>query len=294
MSERLEPWPAPAKLNLFLHVTGRRADGYHELETLFQIIDICDEIEVICSEDGLIVREEGPVDVLPEADLVVRAARLLAAESGRKGLGARLRVRKRIPLGAGLGGGSSDAATTLVALNALWHLGFSAQELAHLGARLGADVPVFVLGQNALARGIGDQLEPVELPTRWFAVIFPGVAVPTAAVFQAPELTRNSPSITIAGLPLPSASGVFLPGRNDLEPVVITHYPAVRHALSWLGARGVARMTGSGACVFAVFDDREGARSALVGLPEGWQSFVVQGLPRSPLLSRLHRQVEGK
>jgi len=286
----LSGWPAPAKVNLFLHVTGRRADGYHELETLFQLIDLCDEIEVFVDESGHISRETGPIGVPPEADLVVRAAQLLKDAVGIPRLGARLRVHKRIPMGAGLGGGSSDAATTLVALNTLWSLGLSAGRLAELGAQLGADVPIFVLGMNALARGIGDQLQPVTLPDQWFAVIFPGVSVPTREVFQAPELTRNSASLTIAGFPLPGFSGAILPGHNDLEPVVVARYPAVREALSWLGCRGKARMTGSGACVFAVFSDRESASAALVDLPSGWQGFVVRGLSRSPLHWRLEQE----
>jgi 4-diphosphocytidyl-2-C-methyl-D-erythritol kinase len=291
MSGVTESWPAPAKLNLFLHVTGRRADGYHELETLFQIVDICDEIDVISVDNGLIVLEKGAPGVPPEEDLVVRAARLLAGYAGRPTLGARLRVRKHIPMGAGLGGGSSDAATTLVALNVLWGLQYPLETLARLGAQLGADVPVFVMGANAIARGIGDDLEPVDLPHRWFAVVYPGLGVSTREVFQTPELTRNSPSITIRGFPLPGASGAVLMGHNDLQPVVIARYPAVRDALGWLGARGVARMTGSGACVFAVFDSRERARAALVDLPSGWKGYVVQGLSQSPLLSRLARQV---
>ena len=193
MNHPVARWPAPAKLNLFLHVTGRRPDGYHELETLFQIIDLCDEIEVISVENGSIVLETGAPGVPVESDLVFRAAHLLADYSGQSGLGARLRVHKRLPMGAGLGGGSSDAATTLVALNALWGLGIATPELAALGARLGADVPVFVMGHSAVARGIGDELEPVELPSRWYAVVYPGIGVSTGEVFQAPELTRNSP-----------------------------------------------------------------------------------------------------
>ncbi len=292
MTPRPNWWLAPAKLNLFLHVTGRRSDGYHELETLFQIIDICDEIEVISVENGLIVREEGALGVAADEDLVVRAAHLLRSEYGHPRLGARLRVRKRIPMGAGLGGGSSDAATTLVALNAVWSLGRSLDELARLGGRLGADVPVFVMGRNAVARGIGDELEPVDLPKRWFAVIFPGISVPTRDVFQAPELTRNSPSITIPGSPLPGASGALLIGRNDLQPVVIARYPAVRQALGWLGERGVARMTGSGACIFAAFEGCEQARAALIGLPSDWQGCVAEGFSRSPLLSQLNGAVD--
>jgi len=291
MTPLQDPWPAPAKLNLFLHVTGRRADGYHELETLFQLVDICDEIEINVVENGEIIRDQGPLGVPADADLVVRAARLLKSTAGRADLGARMRVQKRIPMGAGLGGGSSDAATTLIALNRLWGLHYSTEVLAQLGSRLGADVPVFVRGHNAVARGIGDELEPVSLPSRYFAVIYPGIPVSTAGVFQAPELTRNSPSITIPGFPLPGASGAFLIGHNDLEPVVTARYPAVRDALDWLGVRGIARMTGSGACVFAVFDSREEASAALVGLPTGWQGYVAQGLSRSPVLDRLAKQI---
>ncbi len=281
------PWPAPAKLNLFLHVTGRRADGYHELETLFQVIDWTDELAIEPRADGRIERVGGAPGVPADEDLVVRAARLLRERVGRPELGARLAVTKRIPLGAGLGGGSSDAATTLVALNALWGLGLSTDELAALGLALGADVPVFVRGANAIARGVGEVLEPVVLPERAFAVVFPGVPVATREAFQAPELTRNSLPITISGFPLSGAAGTALPGRNDLEPVVAARHPAVRRALDWLGARGAARMTGSGACVFAAFDDRAHAAAALADLPAGWIGFAAVGLPASPLLARL-------
>jgi 4-diphosphocytidyl-2-C-methyl-D-erythritol kinase len=281
------PWPAPAKLNLFLHVTGRRADGYHELETLFQIIDWADELSIEPRADGRIERVGGAPGVSADDDLVVRAARLLRERVGRPELGATLAVTKHIPLGAGLGGGSSDAATTLVALNALWGLGLSTDELADLGLSLGADVPVFVRGGNAIARGVGEDLEPVALPERAFAVVFPGVPVATREAFQAPELTRNSPPITMPGFPLSGAAGAALPGRNDLEPVVAARHPAVRLALDWLGVRGAARMTGSGACVFAAFDDRARAAAALANLPAGWIGFAAVGLPVSPLLARL-------
>ena len=285
-------WPAPAKLNLFLHVTGRRADGYHELETLFQIIDWADELSVAVRADGVIERSGGPAGVTPEQDLVVRAARLLRERAGHPGLGATLALVKRIPLGAGLGGGSSDAATALVALNQLWGLGLGVESLAALAVELGADVPLFVRGQNALARGVGESLEPVELPRRAYAVVFPGTPVATAEAFQAPELTRNSPAITIPGLPLPSVDGAALPGRNDLEPVVAARYPAVRAALDWLGKRAAARMTGSGACVFAVCADRAAAQAALTGLPQGWTGFAAVGLPCSPLVARLAMERE--
>jgi len=281
------PWPAPAKLNLFLHVTGRRADGYHELETLFQLIDLADELRIRVRRDGVIERTGGAAGVPAEQDLVVRAARLLRARAGDPQLGAEIEVRKRIPVGGGLGGGSSDAATVLVALNELWGLGWEPARLAAAGLALGADVPVFVHGDNAVARGVGELLEPVPLPPRTFAVVYPGVAVATTEVFQAPELTRNSPAITIPGSPLPYGGGAQLPGRNDLQPVVAARHPAVRAALEWLGARGAARMTGSGASVFAVFADRRAARAALEGLPAGWTGIVAEGLHRSPLAARL-------
>jgi 4-diphosphocytidyl-2-C-methyl-D-erythritol kinase len=286
-------WPAPAKLNLFLHVTGRRADGYHELETIFQIIDLEDEIEISINADGRIERGVGAAGVAPEQDLVVRAARLLRERYGDPALGARIEVRKRIPMGGGLGGGSSDAATVLVALNALWGLGQAEEALAGLGRELGADVPVFVRGRNAVARGIGDRLEPVELPPKAYAIVYPGVGVATATIFQAPELTRNSPTITIPGFPLPGLAGATLPGRNDLEPVVVAREPAVRDALGWLGRHGAARMTGSGACVFLACESREAARAALADLPKSWQGFVAEGLPRSSLHERLERHPIG-
>jgi 4-diphosphocytidyl-2-C-methyl-D-erythritol kinase len=280
-------WPAPAKLNLFLHVIGRRADGYHELETLFQLIDLADELGIRVRRDGVIERRGGPDGLPADEDLVVRAARLLRARAGDPALGAEIELVKRIPVGGGLGGGSSDAATALVALNLLWGLGLDAGRLAALGLELGADVPLFVHGVNAVARGVGERLEPVALPPRAFAIVFPGTPVSTAEAFQAPELTRNSRAITIPGSPLPSGPGAELPGRNDLEPVVAARHPAVRAALEWLGARGAARMTGSGASVFAAYADRREAQAALVGLPAGWTGFVAEGLHRSPLAARL-------
>ncbi len=280
-------WPAPAKLNLFLHVTGRRADGYHELETLFQLIDLADELRIRVRPDGVIERSGGPDGVPADQDLVVRAARLLRARAGQPELGAEIELEKRIPVGAGLGGGSSDAATALVALNELWQLGLGTERLAALGLELGADVPVFVRGENAVARGVGERLEPVALPPRVYAVVFPGTPVSTAEAFQAPELTRNSPSITIPGSPLPSGRGAEPPGRNDFEPVVLARHPTVRAAHAWLGARGAVRMTGSGASVFAAYADRRAAAAALVGLPDGWTGFVAEGLKCSPLGARL-------
>jgi 4-diphosphocytidyl-2-C-methyl-D-erythritol kinase len=280
-------WPAPAKVNLFLHVTGRRPDGYHEIQTLFQLIDLTDELRIRVRGDGAIARTAGPAEVEPEADLVVRAARLLREAAGDRALGADLALTKRIPIGGGLGGGSSDAATALVALNELWGLGLGTERLAALARVLGADVPVFVHGTAAVGRGVGEILEPVELPPATFAIVFPGVPVATAEAFQAPELTRNSPVITIPGFLLPDWPQRALAGRNDLEPVVAARHPPVRAALEWLGRRGHARLTGSGASVFAAFRDRAAAQRALVGLPAGWTGFVAAALARSPLAARV-------
>ncbi len=273
------PWPAPAKLNLFLHVVGRRADGYHELQTLFQLLDLRDQITLAVRQDGEIRRLSGPAGVVAGQDLTVRAARRLQQATGSR-LGADIALDKRIPLGGGLGGGSSDAATTLVALNELWGTGLSRDQLAALGLELGADVPVFVGGRTAWAEGVGERLTAVETPARWFAVVHPGVAVATAEVFQAPELTRNSPKTTILGF-------LQAGGRNDCEPVVRARWPDVDRAISWLSRAAPARLTGTGSCVFAAFATREAAEAAVAGLPPGWRAFVARGLDRSPLEERL-------
>ncbi len=269
-------WPAPAKLNLFLHVLGRRADGYHDLQTVFQLLDFSDRLTFSLRPDPDIRRPAGLDGVAEEDDLVVRAARLLQSESGIEE-GVDIRVDKRIPAGGGLGGGSSDAATTLVALNHLWDARMSRDALAGLGARLGADVPVFVRGRSAWAEGTGDRLTPLDLPKRWFLVIHPGVAVPTAEIFSAPELTRNSTPITISRF-------LSAGGRNDCTPVVRNRYAEVARALDWLGRRGEARLTGTGACVFAAFEDERQARAVLEEMPAQWRGFVARGLNRSPLL----------
>ncbi len=271
-------WPAPAKLNLFLHVVGRRPDGYHELQTVFQLLDLADELEFTVRDDGQVRRVAGPPEVPAADDLAVRAARLLRERTGMR-QGVDIVLRKRIPLQGGLGGGSSDAATTLVALNDLWGAGLDEDRLAALGAELGADVPVFVRGRSAWAEGIGDRLTPVILPPGWFAIVRPAVAVATAGVFQAPELTRNTPRITIRSY---LCSG----GRNDCEPVVVSRHPEVGRALDWLGRRGVARLTGTGSCVFATFGGRDEAAAALAGLPPEWSGYVARGLDVSPLAAR--------
>lgn len=279
MIVELRHLPAPAKLNLFLQVVGRRPDGYHELQTAFQLIDLADELRFMVRDDPGIRRTAGPESVPAAADLSVRAARRLQQAAGvRRGVD--IALTKRIPVGGGLGGGSSDAATTLVALNELWGLHWPPERLAGLALELGADVPVFVHGHSAWAGGVGEQLQPLTLPERHYAVIFPGVAVSTATVFQAPELTRNTPRTTIRAF-------LEAGGRNDCVPVVTRRYPAVAEALAWLARSGEARLTGTGSCVFAAFADRSSARAALAELPARWSGFVVRGLQRSPLLKRL-------
>jgi 4-diphosphocytidyl-2-C-methyl-D-erythritol kinase len=276
-------WPAPAKLNLFLHVTGRRPDGYHELQTVFQLIDLCDTVAIRVGDDGRIERPSGPVGVDPDSDLTVRAAKALQAATGCR-MGASIRITKRIPMGGGLGGGSSDAATVLLALNHLWHCGLSVDELARLGLPLGADVPVFVRGSSAWAEGVGERLEPVELPERWYVVIHPGVAVPTKDVFQSPELTRNTPVITIRAFFGP---GGLAGSRNDCEPVVRALYPEVADALSWLAKFAPARLTGTGSCIFAAFGSAIEAERVAARAPDRWRAFVARGLNVSPVHGRL-------
>jgi 4-diphosphocytidyl-2-C-methyl-D-erythritol kinase len=268
-------WPAPAKLNLFLHVTGRRADGYHELQTVFQLIDLCDTIAISIREDGLIERPDGPPGVDPSSDLTVRAAQALRQATGCR-LGATLRVRKRIPMGGGLGGGSSDAATVLLGLNAQWGCGLAIDALAKLGLPLGADVPVFVRGFSAWGEGVGENLQSLELPEAWYVVIHPGVHVGTRDVFQSPELTRNSPIIIIRDF---FQSG----GRNDCEPVVRGRFPAVAEALDWLGQFAPARLTGTGSCIFTSFATAADAERVAARVPDRWTSYVARALNASPV-----------
>jgi 4-diphosphocytidyl-2-C-methyl-D-erythritol kinase len=281
-------WPAPAKLNLFLHVTGRRPDGYHELQTLFQLIDLSDTLGLEVREDGVIERRQGPTEVKPDVDLTMRAARVLQGATGTR-LGVAIRVIKRIPIGGGLGGGSTDAATTLLALNHLWDCRLSVDELARLGLPLGADVPVFIRGFSAWAEGVGEQLSPVELPERWYVLIHPGVSIPTRDVFQSPELTRNSPLITIRAF---FETG----GRNDCEPVVRARWPEVAEALDWLGGElpresrlAPARLTGTGSCIFASLATAAEAERIAARVPERWRSFVARGLSVSPVHALLQK-----
>jgi len=280
-----EPWPAPGKLNLFLHVVGRRPDGYHLLQTAFQFMDLCDELRFWSRPVGVVERASDLPGVPAEQDLCVRAARLLAG--GRSGLpGVAIELTKRLPIQGGVGGGSSDAATVLVALNQLWGLGLPADELARLGESLGADVPVFVHGRAAWAEGVGERLTPLELPEPVYLLVQPDAAVSTAEIFKAPELTRDSPAITIPGFLRDGA-------RNDCEAVVRQRCPEVAEALNWLGRFAPARLTGTGACVFAAMPDEARAAEVLGLLPARWTGHVVRGLNRSPLDARLKREQDG-
>jgi 4-diphosphocytidyl-2-C-methyl-D-erythritol kinase len=272
------PWPAPGKLNLFLHIVGRRPDGYHLLQTAFQFIDLCDELNFWQRPDGVIERVGEVAAVPADSDLALRAARALAERHGvRMGVG--IELRKRLPVQGGVGGGSSDAATVLVALNRVWRLDLAVDALAELGLALGADVPVFVRGQSAWAEGVGERLTPADFPAPIYLLVQPNVTIATADLFQAAELTRDSPLITMTGF---LAAG----GRNDFEPVVRRRYPAVADALDWLGLVAPARLTGTGSCVYAAMPDEATAREKLARLPARWRGYVVRGLNRSPLLER--------
>ena len=268
-------YPAPAKLNLFLHVVGRRDDGYHLLQSVFRLIDRADTVHLELRDDGRVVREGDLPGVAEDDDLTVRAARLLQTHA-TDGAGVTIRLEKILPLGGGLGGGSSDAATVLLALNRLWQVNLARNELQQLALQLGADVPMFVYGQTAFAEGVGELLRPVNVPPAWYVVLMPPVQVPTASIFAAPELTRNTPALKIARF----SAGM---GRNDLQPVVVSRYPEVARSIEWLARFGAAQMTGSGACVFAAFETEEAAWDVLRQLPETMQGFVAQGLDRHPL-----------
>lgn len=276
-------YPAPAKLNLFLHVTGQRVDGYHTLQTLFRFVALYDTLRFVPRSDDRVVLANPIPGVAPETDLTVRAAEALRRAAGIRD-GVTIHLLKRLPMGGGLGGGSSDAATVLLALNYLWRLGASQAELQALALPLGADVPVFVFGQSAFAEGVGEALSPVALPPAWYLILHPGVAVPTARIFTAPDLTRDTPPIEACAWADAMVRGV---GTNDLEAVAVALYPEVGVALDWLRAQpetsGRIRMTGSGACVFAVFDDEQTAQAVQQRLPAAWQGWVCAGLDQHPL-----------
>jgi 4-diphosphocytidyl-2-C-methyl-D-erythritol kinase len=272
-------YPAPAKLNLFLHVVGRRADGYHLLQSAFVLIDRADRLRFGIRKDGTVRRVNEVPGVPADDDLVIRAARALQAKCGTR-LGADIEVEKRIPMGAGLGGGSSDAATTLRALNRLWSAGLDEDALGTLGLALGADVPFFLYGRPAWVEGIGERLRPLAWPAFWYAVLTPPVEVPTRGVFAAAELTRNTEPLKMEDFSAQSWGDRF---RNDLEAVVVSRHPVVGEHLEWLARHGRARMTGSGSCVFAAFEHREAAQRVIDALPDGMRGFVARGLAEHPL-----------
>jgi len=274
VSER-HSYPAPAKLNLMLRVTGRRPDGYHLLQTVIRFIDYGDTLTFRVREDGVIARVQEVAGVPAGEDLTLRAARLLQRASGTR-LGADVALEKRLPVGGGLGGGSSDAATTLLALNHLWRAGLPRERLLALALELGADVPVFVGGENALAEGVGERLTPLTVPAAWYLVVTPRVAVPTARIFTHPELKRDSKPIKITAFSVEQAG-------NDVEPVVCREYPEVARHLDWLRQAAPAWVTGTGACVFAAFPTERAARQVWELAPEGMQGFIAQGLARHPL-----------
>lgn len=279
-------WPAPAKLNLMLHITGRRDDGYHLLQTLFQFIEFADELAFEITDNSEIIALFEMDGVPAEQNLIIRAAKALQRHSGCT-LGAKIDLLKRLPMGGGLGGGSSDAATTLVALNHLWNLHLSSAQLAEIGLQLGADLPVFVHGHSAWAEGVGEQLQPVSLPEPWFLVINTQIEVATVDIFAAKELTRDCPPITIRDL---ISDGVFFTDLDNVcQAVVEERYPDIAKAIRWLNHFGEARLTGTGACLFAPFAEQSEAAAVLAQLPEQWRGFVARGCNRSPLMQRLEK-----
>ncbi len=275
MNEWDRAWPAPAKLNLFLHVVGRRADGYHLLQTVFRFLDFGDTLRCEPRTDGAIVRVDPLPGVPPESDLIVRAALALRAATGAVA-GVSLHLDKRLPMGGGLGGGSSDAATTLLALNRLWRTCLDPLQLQRIGLALGADVPIFVHGHAAFAEGVGERFTDLALPPAWYLVVVPAVAVPTPEIFRSTQLRRDTPAIL---------AGDWRPGfgHNDLEPVACTLYPEVTRHLEWLRHYGDARMSGSGACCFVAFGTEAAARTAMDALPADMTGFVAAGMDRHPL-----------
>lgn len=277
LPEAARVWPAPAKINRFLHIVGRRPDGYHLIQTVFQFVDLYDELRFTPRADGQIRRLTPLPGVPPQQDLCVRAAQALRDRTGCQ-LGVDIELTKRIPIGGGLGGGSSDAATTLLALSRLWAVELPRPELAAIGLALGADVPVFIGGHAAWAEGVGELLTPIDLDEPWYLIIDPGVAVATATVFGHPKLTRHTPPITISGF----RSG---PAGNDCLAVVRELYLAVDAAYRWLAGFGQAYLSGTGGCLFAHFDSKQAADAALAQLPAPWHGWVVRGMNRHPLLA---------
>jgi 4-diphosphocytidyl-2-C-methyl-D-erythritol kinase len=289
----LKNCPAPAKLNLFLHVTGRRADGYHLLQTVFQIIDRCDTLDFTLRVDHQIRRVNDVPGVPEESDLVIRAARMLAAEvERRKGAppqGVDILLHKVLPMGGGVGGGSSDAATTFIVLNKLWDAGLDKQELMDLALPLGADVPFFIFGETAFAEGVGEALRPVDAPNCWYVVIEPGVQVPTPKIFTSEHLTRNTSPVNMSDFSSYHANRSDLRqfGKNDLQQVATRLFPQVADAVEWLDAYGDARMTGSGACVFCAVFSEEQADAVLARVPAAWTGWKAKALKQHPIIEML-------
>jgi len=289
----LKNCPAPAKLNLFLHVTGRRADGYHLLQTVFQLLDHGYTLHFDLRDDEAIRRVTELEGVPEQQDLIIRAARLLQAEvlrrTGALPRGVDIRIDKILPMGGGLGGGSSDAATTLMALNHLWQAGLSKEELMALGLPLGADIPFFIFGETAFAEGVGEALQPVRAPECWYVVIEPGVAVPTAAIFCSEHLTRDTQPVIITDFSsyLENQTDLKGYGRNDLQQVATSLFPPVAEAITWLSAHGDARMTGSGACVFCAVSGEVEADAVLSKVPAKWKSWKAQALNKHPIAAML-------
>ena len=282
MTQAWTSWPAPAKLNLFLHIVGRRPDGYHLLQTVFQLLDWGDTVRLRTRSDGEIARSNDVPGVAPQSDLCLRAAHALREHSGSR-LGVDIALDKRIPLGGGLGGGSSDAATVLVALNDLWSAGLSPDELAGIALDLGTDVPVFVRGYSAWAEGVGEKLTPIALRQRHYVIVDPGISVATAALFQAPELTRNSPPLTISDYLSGSGAGT----TNAFTPIARAGYPPLAAALDWLGQFGEARLTGSGGCIFVDVESAQRADEIAEQCPLDFTVYQARGVDRSPLLDAL-------
>lgn len=278
MTQALLSLPAPAKINLFLHITGRRADGYHQLQTLFQLLDYGDQIDFQRRDDNKITLSPAHPTIVEEDNLVFRAAKALqqfALTQSKQHYGADIHLHKCLPLGGGLGGGSSDAATTLIGLNQLWGLGISREQLATIGLKLGADVPIFIHGRTAWAEGIGEILTPIDMAECWYLVLAPNAEVSTPRIFSHQQLTRDARAITIRA---------FLEqgGRNDCQPIAEKLYPEVKTARQWLEQYANVRMTGTGACIFASFGNEAQARKVLADVPQRWQAFVARGVNHSP------------
>ena len=274
-----EWWPSPAKLNLFLHILGKYDNGYHQLQTRFQLLDRGDELAFDVTNDGNITLNPSIPGVNDEDNLIVKAARLLQTHTGTD-KGANIRLKKSLPMGGGIGGGSSNAATVLVALNYLWQCGLSTAELAGLGLRLGADVPIFVEGRTGFAGGVGEHISPADLDEQWYLVVNPGIHVGTADIFREPALPRNTP-------PMEWHNYTFAATHNDCQSIVCKKHPEVAILLQWLLQFAPSRMTGTGACVFSVFSDEHSARRVLGKLPAEWSGFVAKGVNMSPLQQKL-------